>query len=82
MSKIILDLHAHFNNGKKIDNLLISCFEEAIRTRAEYLEIIHGKGSGQLKKRVQRFLQNPEYKCKYKRIKNDPKNFGRLFVYF
>ena len=46
------------------------------------VEIIPGKGSGQLKKKVQRFLQRPEIKNKFHRMENDSKNFGRLFVYF
>ncbi len=46
------------------------------------LEIIPGKGSGQLKKKVLRFLQLPEVKRTYHRIDKDRDNFGRLFVRF
>jgi hypothetical protein len=46
------------------------------------VEIIPGKGSGQLRKKVERFLQQPHIKPLYHRIENDSKNFGRLFVYF
>ena len=46
------------------------------------VEIIPGKGSGQLRKKVERFLQMPHIKPLYHRIENDSKNFGRLFVYF
>jgi hypothetical protein len=45
-------------------------------------EIIPGKGSGQLKKRVIRFLQQPEIKKLYHRLEKDDKNFGRIFVHF
>lgn len=41
-----------------------------------------GKGSGQLKKKVRRFLQIPHIKPLYHRIKNDSKHFVRLFIYF
>jgi Smr domain len=46
------------------------------------VEIIPGKGSGQLKKRVLRFLEQKEIKALYHRVEKDPKNFGRLFVHF
>jgi dsDNA-specific endonuclease/ATPase MutS2 len=82
MSKISIDLHDIFNKSKDLEKLLKSSFNEAVEIKAEYLEIIHGKGTGQLKKRVDRFLQLPENKSRYKRVKHDSKNFGRLFVYF
>ena len=46
------------------------------------IEIISGKGSGQLKKKVLRFLEHRQIKQYYYRIEKDNKNFGRLFVYF
>jgi hypothetical protein len=46
------------------------------------VEIIPGKGSGQLKKKVIRYLQQPEVKRLYHRIEKDGDNFGRLFVHF
>jgi DNA-nicking Smr family endonuclease len=46
------------------------------------IEIIPGKGSGQLKKKVIRFLEQKHIKAKYHRIQKDSKNFGRLFVHF
>lgn len=82
MSRIKIDLHDIYNNSKAIDNALLRAFEEAIEKKIRTIEIIPGKGSGQLKKKVQRFLQLPHIKDKYHRIENDSKNFGRLFVYF
>ncbi|MDD4874177.1 MAG: hypothetical protein PHE15_04300 [Dehalococcoidales bacterium] len=41
-----------------------------------------GKGSGQLKKRVIRFLMEPDIKKLYHRLEKDDKNFGRIFVHF
>lgn len=82
MSKITIDLHDCFNKGQEIEKQLTSSLQYGFEHKIDYLEIIHGKGSGQLKKRVDRFLQLPDNKLKYKRVKHDPKNHGRLFVYF
>jgi hypothetical protein len=46
------------------------------------VEIIPGKGSGQLKKTVLRFLNRPEIKKLYHGIDKDSLNGGRLFVHF
>ncbi|HLP51553.1 MAG TPA: Smr/MutS family protein [Chitinophagales bacterium] len=82
MGRIKVDLHDVFNSSKGIDKALQDAFDEAIECRIKEVEIIPGKGSGQLRKRVERFLQQPHIKSKYHRIENDSKNFGRLFVYF
>ncbi len=82
MSKLKLDLHEIYNKSYLIDDALNSVIEEAIAKKIKLLEIIHGKGSGQLKKKVMRFLQQPHIKNKYHRIEKDSKNFGRLFVHF
>jgi dsDNA-specific endonuclease/ATPase MutS2 len=82
MARIKLDLHDIYNNSKAIDKALEDAFEEAIEKRIREVEIIPGKGSGQLRKKVERFLQKPHIKPMYHRIENDSKNFGRLFVYF
>ena len=82
MSRIKVDLHDIYNNSKAIDKALQEAFDEAIENRIREVEIIPGKGSGQLKKKVQRFLQQPHIKGLYHRMENDSKNFGRLFVYF
>ncbi len=79
--KLKLDLHRVFSNGSAIESALHEIMGEAIEKRAEYVEIIPGKGSGQLKKSVLRFLEK-EYKGRYTRIEKDDKNFGRLFVHF
>lgn len=82
MSRIKVDLHDIYNNSKAIDKALQNAFDEAIENRIREVEIIPGKGSGQLKKKVQRFLQQPNIKPLYHRMENDSKNHGRLFVYF
>jgi hypothetical protein len=82
VARLKLDLHDVYNNSKAIDQALREIFEEAIEKRIREVEIIPGKGSGQLRKKVERFLQQPHIKPLYHRIENDSKNFGRLFVYF
>ena len=71
-----------YNKGWKIDQALNDIIEEAIERRVPIVEIIPGKGSGQLKKKVIRFLEQKHIKAKYHRIDKDSKNFGRLFVRF
>lgn len=82
MARIKIDLHDIYNDSRAIDRALQDAFDEAIENKIREVEIIPGKGSGQLKKKVQRFLQQPHIKPLYHRMENDSKNFGRLFVYF
>ena len=82
MARIKIDLHDIYNNSAAIDKALRESFEEAIHKKIREVEIIPGKGSGQLRKKVERFLQLPHIKPLYHRIENDSKNHGRLFVYF
>ena len=80
--KLKLDLHDMYNHGDEIDRALRSIIDEAVRKKARLVEIIPGKGSGQLKKRVLRFLDQKEIKALYHRVEKDSKNFGRVFVHF
>jgi DNA-nicking Smr family endonuclease len=82
LAKIALDLHDIFNKGITIDAELKRVIAEAIEKKVALVEIIPGKGSGQLKKRVLRFLLQPEVKKLYHRLEKDDKNFGRIFVHF
>ena len=82
MAKIKLDLHDIYNKSGAIDSELNRVIEEALEKRITPVEIIPGKGSGQLKKRVLRFLNQPEIKKLYHRLEKDDKNFGRIFVHF
>ena len=82
MAKIVLDLHDIYDKGFTIDVELNRVSAEAIEKKIALVEIIPGKGSGQLKKRVLRFLTQPEIKSQYHRLEKDDKNFGRIFVHF
>ena len=82
MAKIKLDLHEIFNKGRDIENELNRVIKDAVEKRIALVEIIPGKGSGQLKKHVLRFLDKPEIKKLYHRLEKDDKNHGRIFVHF
>ncbi|MFC1905644.1 Smr/MutS family protein [Chloroflexota bacterium] len=82
MAKIVLDLHEIANKGIAINTELNRVIMEAVDKKIALVEIIPGKGSGQLKKRVLRFLAQPEIKKLYHRLEKDDKNFGRVFVHF
>ncbi len=82
MSKLKLDLHDIFNKGDLIDKALHNIINEAVKKKIDTVEIIPGKGTGQLKKRVIRFLNEPETKKLYKRYKVDNINFGKIEVFF
>ncbi len=82
MAKLKLDLHDIFNKGKVIDAELNRIIQEAVDKRISLVEIIPGKGSGQLKKSVIRFLEQKHIKALYHRLEKDDKNFGRIFVHF
>lgn len=80
--KLTLDLHDIYNRGGEIDRALKDIFDEAAAKKAPMIEIIPGKGTGQLKKHVLRFLERKDVKPLYHRVEKDSKNFGRLFVHF
>ncbi len=80
--KLVLDLHDVYRRGQDIDRALRAIIDEAIAKRAPLVEIISGKGSGALKKRVLRFLDQPEIKAVYRRVEKDSHNHGRIFVHF
>jgi DNA-nicking Smr family endonuclease len=82
VAKLKLDLHDIYNDSRALDEELNHIIEEAVRKKISLVEIIPGKGSGQLKKKVLRFLNQPHIKSLYHRLEKDDKNFGRVFVHF
>lgn len=80
--KLKLDLHDIYNRGSDIDKALRDIMAEAVAKKAPLVEIIPGKGSGQLKKHVLRFLDQKDVKALYHRVEKDSHNFGRVFVHF
>ena len=82
MAKLKLDLHDIYNKGRTIDDELNRIVQEAMDKRIELVEIIPGKGCGQLKKHVLRFLNQSHIKQLYHRVEKDDRNFGRIFIHF
>jgi len=82
MAKLKLDLHDIYNRSDQIETELNRIVEEAIGKKIELVEIVPGKGSGQLKKKVLRFLNQSHIKKLYHRVEKDDKNFGRIFIHF
>ncbi len=80
--KLTLDLHPIYNKGSAIDAALADAMDEAKARKAKELEIIHGKGSGALKKKVLRYLDRKDVRARYHRVDKDKDNHGRVFVYF
>jgi len=80
--KLKLDLHDVYNDGAAIERALREIIDEAVAKKAPLVEIIPGKGSGQLKKRVLRFLEQEDIRALYHRVEKDSDNFGRVFVHF
>ena len=82
MAKLTLDLHDVFNQGEQIESALDNIIREAVESGIALVEIIPGKGSGVLKERVLKFLQQKHIKAQYHRVEKDSKNFGRLWIHF
>lgn len=82
MGRIVLDLHDIFNDGDAIASELGRVINEATEKKIRMVEIIPGKGSGQLRRKVIRFLHQPHIKAKYHRMEIDEKNHGKMYVHF
>ena len=82
MAKLKLDLHDIYNRCGQIDAELNRIVQEALAKKIALVEIIPGKGSGQLKKTVLRFLNQVHIRQLYHRVEKDDKNFGRIFIHF
>lgn len=77
-----LDLHPIFNRGSAIDAALDEALNDAERRKTAELEIICGKGSGALRRRVLRYLDQSEVRPRYHRVIKDRGNHGRVLVSF
>jgi DNA-nicking Smr family endonuclease len=82
MAKLVLDLHDIYNRGDQIDRALDQVIQDAIDEKIRLVEIIPGKGSGALKKKVLRYLDRKDVRARYHRVEKDSDNWGRLFVHF
>ncbi|MEU6170760.1 Smr/MutS family protein [Streptantibioticus parmotrematis] len=79
---LTLDLHPIFRNNRDIELALRQAMFTAVRSRETVVEIIPGKGSGQLMKRVMAFLGQKHIRKMYDHLETDPRNSGRVLVHF
>jgi len=79
---LIVDLHPHFRNDRDIDNAVRAAVFRAARENVKIVEIIPGKGSGKLKRRVLATLNQPHLRKLYRSVETDSTNDGRVLVRF
>lgn len=77
-----VDLHPIFRSDRDIDTAVRTAIFRAAREKIKMVEIIHGKGSGKLKRRVLAMLNQPHLKKLYRRLEVDDANDGRVLVHF
>jgi dsDNA-specific endonuclease/ATPase MutS2 len=79
---LTLDLHAIFRSDRDIDHAVRAAIFRAAREKINVVEIIPGKGSGKLKRRVLAMLNQPHLKKLYRSVEADASNEGRILVRF
>ena len=79
---LTVDLHPVFRSDRDIDNAVRSAIFRAVAQKVALLEIIPGKGSGTLKRRVLAKLAQPHLRKLYRRVDADSTNEGRILVHF
>jgi DNA-nicking Smr family endonuclease len=82
VTKITVDLHPIFRSDRDIDRSLRTAIFQASRSAVDLVEIIPGKGSGKLKKRVLAFLAQAQIRRMYSHIETNPDNDGVIYVHF
>lgn len=81
MALLTLDLHPIFRNDRDIDMALRQALFKAAATGIDIVQIIPGKGTGRLKKRVLAVLAQKHIKKLYARVETDATNAGRILVH-
>ena len=79
---LTVDLHPVFRSDRDIDSAVRSALFLAVAQKVALLEIIPGKGSGTLKRRVLAKLAQPHLKKFYRHVEADSTNEGRILVHF
>jgi DNA-nicking Smr family endonuclease len=79
-SQLTVDLHPFFRNDRAIDNAIRSALFRAASEHVEVVEIICGKGSGVLRKRVLALLGQPHLRKLYRNVEASGTNEGRILV--
>ena len=81
MTLLTLDLHPMFRSDRDIDTALRQTLFKAAATGVDVVQIIPGKGTGQLKKRVLAVLAQKHLRKLYARVETDPTNSGRILLH-
>jgi hypothetical protein len=79
---LTVDLHPVFRSDRDIDNAVRSAIFRAVAQKVALLEIIPGKGSGTLMRRVLALLAQPHLTKFYRCVEADSTNEGRILVHF
>ncbi|MBT0771473.1 Smr/MutS family protein [Kineosporia sp. J2-2] len=75
-----LDLHPVFRSKRDIDTALRTFIVRAAATGQREVEIIPGKGTGQLRQKVLTFLGQPHVRRLYRSYRIAPGNEGKIIV--
>ena len=81
-TQLTVDLHPFFRNDRAIDTAVRAAIFRAAREQVEVVEIICGKGSGVLRKRVLAQLGQPHLRKLYRTVDAAGANEGRILVRF
>jgi DNA-nicking Smr family endonuclease len=81
-TQLTVDLHPFFRNDRAIDNAVRAAIFRAAREQVEVVEIVCGKGSGVLRKRVLAMLGQPHLRKLYRQVDAGGDNAGRILVRF
>jgi dsDNA-specific endonuclease/ATPase MutS2 len=79
---LTLDLYPIFRSNRDIELALRETVFRAAATGVDVVEIIPGKGTGKLKRRVLAFLAQKHIRKLYVRVETDASNEGRVLVHF
>lgn len=79
---LTVDLHPVFRNDRDIDKAVRDAVFRGAQQNYKAVEIITGKGSGQLKRRILATLNAPHLKKLYRSVEADPGNDGRVLIRF
>jgi hypothetical protein len=79
---LTVDLHPVFRSDRDIDSAVRGAIFRAVAQKVALLEIIPGKGSGTLKRRVLAKLAQPHLRKFYRHVEADSTNEGRILVHF
>ena len=74
------NLDLHLFSPREVPNLIDDYFAECVRSGVHEVRVIHGKGSGVLKKRVRRLLARHPRVASFKEAPPDAGGWGATLV--